>query len=89
MRNFFVKFFSLLIRAYQVCISPFKNPCCRFYPTCSNYALEALQKHGVIKGTYLSAKRIIRCNPLCKGGYDPVPENLTGWKFIKVKAEKN
>ncbi|MBP5588364.1 MAG: membrane protein insertion efficiency factor YidD [Treponema sp.] len=74
MRNFFIKFFSMFIRAYQVCISPFKRPCCRFYPTCSNYALDALKKHGPLKGVYLSTKRILRCNPFCKGGYDPVPD---------------
>ena len=64
----------MFIRAYQVCISPFKRPCCRFYPTCSNYALAALKKHGPLKGVYLSTKRILRCNPFCKGGYDPVPD---------------
>lgn len=74
MRNFFVKIFSLFIRAYQVCISPFKKPCCRFYPSCSNYALEAFKKHGPLKGGWYSFYRIIRCNPFNKGGYDPVPE---------------
>ncbi|MBU3850927.1 MAG: membrane protein insertion efficiency factor YidD [Candidatus Treponema excrementipullorum] len=63
-----------LIRFYQVCISPLFPPSCRFYPTCSNYALEAIQKHGPFKGLYLAVKRILRCNPYCKGGYDPVPE---------------
>ena len=76
-----IKFFTLIIRAYQVCISPLHKPCCRFYPTCSNYALEALKKHGIIKGGWYSFKRIIRCNPFFKGGYDPVPE--------KRKLEKN
>lgn len=74
MRNFFIKFFSLIIRAYQVCISPLHKPWCRFYPTCSNYALEAINKHGIVKGGWYSFRRIVRCNPLCKGGYDPVPE---------------
>ena len=74
MRNFFIKFFSLIIRAYQFCISPLHKPCCRFYPTCSNYALEAINKHGIVKGGGYSFRRIVRCNPLCKGGYDPVPE---------------
>ena len=81
MRNFLIKFFTLIIRAYQVCISPLHKPCCRFYPTCSNYALEALKKHGIIKGGWYSFKRIIRCNPFFKCGYDPVPE--------KRKLEKN
>ncbi|MCR4626304.1 MAG: membrane protein insertion efficiency factor YidD [Treponema sp.] len=73
MRNFFIKFFCFLIRIYQIVISPLKPHCCRFYPTCSNYALEALKKYGPIKGIYLSIKRILKCNPFHKGGYDPVP----------------
>lgn len=63
-----------LIRFYQKCISPFKLPCCRFTPTCSEYAVEAIKVHGSLKGTALAFCRIIRCNPLCRGGYDPVPE---------------
>ena len=63
-----------LILFYQKYISPLKKPCCRFYPTCSNYALEAINKHGIVKGGWYSFRRIVRCNPLCKGGYDPVPE---------------
>ena len=74
MKNFFVKFFCLLIRAYQVCISPLFKPCCKYYPTCSNYALEAFKTHGCIKGGWYTFKRIIRCNPFAKGGFDPVPE---------------
>lgn len=58
---------------YQKYLSPFKKPCCIYYPTCSNYAYEAYKKYGFIKGTYLTAWRIIRCNPFSKGGYDPVP----------------
>lgn len=67
------KFFIGLIKFYRKFISPFKKPCCRFTPTCSEYAVEAFEKYGVIKGLYLSVKRILRCNPFCKGGYDPVP----------------
>ena len=62
-----------LVKFYQVCISPFKPPSCRFTPTCSHYALEAIQKHGPIKGVYLAVRRILRCNPYHEGGYDPVP----------------
>lgn len=62
-----------LIRWYQRCISPHKAPCCRFQPTCSQYALEAIERFGVCKGIRLAAWRILRCNPLCRGGYDPVP----------------
>ena len=65
--------FILLIKFYQLCISPLKPPSCRFTPTCSQYALEALGKHGFFKGTYLAAWRILRCNPWNRGGYDPVP----------------
>ena len=61
------------IRFYQLCISPHTPPSCRFTPTCSNYAIEAIRKHGPIKGTALSAFRILRCNPLGGSGYDPVP----------------
>ncbi len=62
-----------LIRIYQICISPFFPPSCRFYPSCSTYALTAIKTHGAGKGAILAFKRIIRCNPYCKGGYDPVP----------------
>ncbi|MBQ1175459.1 MAG: membrane protein insertion efficiency factor YidD [Treponema sp.] len=67
------KFFCLIIRFYQRFISPLHPACCRFTPTCSQYALEAIQKYGPGKGTFLAIKRILRCNPYSKGGYDPVP----------------
>ncbi|MEE1161503.1 MAG: membrane protein insertion efficiency factor YidD [Acutalibacteraceae bacterium] len=67
-----------LIKFYQKNISPRKISCCRFTPTCSAYAIEAIQKRGAIVGTALSIWRILRCNPLCKGGYDPVPEKRCG-----------
>ena len=63
-----------LITFYRKRISPLKPPCCRFIPTCSAYAIEAIQKRGVIVGLILTTWRILRCNPFCKGGYDPVPE---------------
>lgn len=66
-----------LIKFYQRNISPGKIPCCRFTPTCSAYAIEAINVHGCIKGSLLAVWRILRCNPLCKGGYDPVPEKKT------------
>lgn len=62
-----------LIRFYQLAISPYHKPCCRFTPTCSRYAYEAIVKYGAIKGGYLALKRILRCHPFSKGGYDPVP----------------
>jgi len=63
----------LLIRAYQRAISPLFPPSCRFVPTCSAYAIEALSTHGSLKGSWLTLRRLLRCHPLCKGGYDPVP----------------
>lgn len=63
-----------LIKHYQKNISPTKVSCCRFNPTCSNYAIEAIYEWGVIIGLLLSFYRILRCNPLFKGGYDPVPK---------------
>jgi putative membrane protein insertion efficiency factor len=63
----------LLIRFYQVVISPMKPPTCRFAPTCSAYAAEAIQKHGAIKGGKMALKRIARCHPWGGSGYDPVP----------------
>ena len=63
-----------LIRLYQLLLSPFWGAQCRFHPTCSCYAMEALEKHGAIKGLALSVYRIFRCNPWADGGLDPVPE---------------
>lgn len=67
------KVFVWLIKFYQKLISPLKPPCCRFTPTCSHYATEAFNTHGVIRGFLLTSWRILRCNPFCKGGFDPVP----------------
>jgi len=75
-----------LIKFYRKYISPFKPPSCRFTPTCSAYAIEAIEKHGVLKGLYLSLRRILRCNPLSKGGYDPVPEEFHFF-YAKKKDE--
>lgn len=64
----------MLIRGYQKNISPSLPRSCRFTPTCSEYAIEALEKRGILVGGALAAYRLLRCQPLCKGGYDPVPE---------------
>lgn len=62
------------IKFYRRWISPLKPPSCRFYPTCSAYGLEAVDKHGVLRGGWLTVKRIVKCAPWHPGGYDPVPE---------------
>ena len=62
------------VRIYRKYISPLKGrPTCRYFPTCSQYAIEALEKYGAVKGSYLALRRILRCHPFHKGGYDPVP----------------
>jgi uncharacterized protein len=62
-----------IVRAYQTVISPLLPPSCRYYPSCSNYALEALERHGAWRGGWLAARRVLRCHPLRPGGFDPVP----------------
>ena len=62
-----------VVALYKVLLSPVLPPACRFYPTCSDYAVGAIKKHGPFRGLYMAVKRILRCNPFCEGGYDPVP----------------
>ena len=71
------KIFIGLIRGYKRFISPLFPPSCRYYPTCSNYSVQAIQKHGAIKGSIMGISRILRCHPFVKGGYDPVPEQFS------------
>ncbi|MGH4119134.1 membrane protein insertion efficiency factor YidD [Clostridium sp.] len=66
------KIFILGIKLYRKYISPVKRPCCIFYPTCSQYTLEAIEKYGALKGSIMGVKRILRCHPFNKGGFDPV-----------------
>jgi hypothetical protein len=66
------KFLIGIINLYSCLISPLIGPCCRFYPSCSSYAKEAIAKHGAIKGVIMTAKRLCRCHPYHPGGYDPV-----------------
>ncbi len=66
-----------LVRLYQVAISPLLPPSCRYYPTCSTYAYEALIKHGALLGSLMAIARILRCNPFVHGGVDPVPDYFT------------
>ncbi|UCF20168.1 MAG: membrane protein insertion efficiency factor YidD [Gemmatimonadota bacterium] len=63
----------LLVRGYQVAISPLLPPACRYTPSCSQYAIDALKRHGALKGTWLATRRLARCHPFRSGGYDPVP----------------
>ncbi|MCP5207826.1 MAG: membrane protein insertion efficiency factor YidD [Hahellaceae bacterium] len=75
--------FLLLIKGYQYFLSPIFGTQCRFHPSCSNYAYQAIETHGLFKGLFLTMKRVLRCNPWAKGGLDPVPpcdclaENIT------------
>lgn len=70
----FAYLLSLPVRAYRAALSPWVGHSCRYQPTCSAYALEALEKHGGIRGGYLAAKRVLSCHPLGGSGYDPVPD---------------
>jgi len=70
------RLFSIVIRGYQLLLSPFLGKNCRFYPTCSQYTLESVQRFGVMKGTLLALVRIVKCGPWHPGGYDPVPEKF-------------
>ena len=75
------KFFICIIKVYKKYLSPLKSTKCPYYPSCSDYGLEAIQNHGAIKGGFLALWRILRCNPFSKGGYDPVPKILyTGFR---------
>ena len=71
------RFLMLLVRAYRLLLSPWLGSSCRFEPTCSVYALQALERFGAAKGGYLAAHRLVRCGPWCQGGHDPVPAQAT------------
>lgn len=73
MKTLLAKPLIWLVRAYQLLVSPFLPPSCRFHPSCSHYAVEALERHGPIKGAWLAVRRILRCHPWHPGGHDPVP----------------
>ena len=67
-----------LLRVYRLVISPLFPPCCRYYPSCSAYALQAIRRHGPIRGGWLALKRVARCHPWAPGGHDPVPDHADG-----------
>ena len=83
LRNIVIQILLAPVYFYRFAISPLTPPSCRYTPTCSQYAIEALKKHGPIKGSWLSAKRILSCNPWGGSGYDPVPEPK-----VKVKQDR-
>ena len=82
MKTYLVRLYLFPVRFYRRFISPLTPPCCRFTPTCSAYAVKAVERFGIIKGTVLAVWRILRCNPFCRGGYDDVPEEFS---FVKKK----
>ena len=82
MRTFLVA----LVRAYRLMLSPWLGSACRFTPTCSLYSIEALERHGAARGTYLTVRRIARCNPWCDGGHDPVPPVKDSGLFTRLFA---
>jgi hypothetical protein len=71
-----------LLRAYQYAISPMLGRSCRFFPSCSEYAIEALGRHGALRGSYLAVRRVLRCHPWNPGGYDPVPRTAENSRWI-------
>lgn len=73
-----------IVRLYQLTISKLLPPCCRFYPSCSRYAVTALERFGAVKGGYLTMRRIVRCNPFSAGGSDSVPERFT----LRLRRER-
>lgn len=87
LKNVFTWILLVPVYFYRLAISPLLPPSCRYTPTCSQYTVEALKKHGPFRGLYLSVKRIVRCNPWGGSGYDPVPEPNPKKKKDKTKAE--
>ena len=83
------KILIAIIRLYQKYLSPMKRTECPYVPSCSCYGLEAVEKHGALKGGLLAFWRVLRCNPFSKGGYDPVPDDLREMNFVKMKFISN
>lgn len=83
MKKVLIEFFLLPVHVYRKLISPFIPPRCRYYPTCSTYALTSVRRFGPIKGGWLALRRIVRCNPWSAGGIDPVPESYAFFKGRK------
>jgi uncharacterized protein len=81
------RFLRAGVMAYRLTLKPWLGQACRFEPTCSQYALDALDRHGAAGGAYLAARRILRCSPFCQGGCDPVPAELTLFSFLSSPKE--
>ena len=86
--NFLQKTLILPIKFYQYAIRPYLGERCRFHPSCSCYSEQAIACHGIAKGLYLTMYRILRCHPFCKGGFDPVPDEVTCKKIKKSNLSK-
>ena len=80
MTNLTLKLVKTIHKGYKLLLSPLFGDVCRFYPYCSDYAVEAIEKHGFWRGAMLATKRVVRCNPRCEGGFDPVPPATTNSK---------
>lgn len=81
--------FLIFIKFYQKAISPFIGSNCRFYPTCSHYGYEAIVKHGLMKGIWMTTKRIAKCHPFHPGGFDPVPDKIIKVDLLTNSENKN
>ena len=73
----------LVVRAYRAVLGPLLGGACRFHPSCSHYAIEAIERHGAGRGAWLAAKRLLRCRPFAMGGYDPVPDEIPALRSIE------
>ena len=73
-----------LVKGYRFVLSPWLGGACRFYPTCSEYSIQALQQHGAASGVYLTLARLARCHPWCNGGGDPVPQQMPRWRHTAL-----
>ena len=80
------KLLMLLVKGYRLILSPWLGSSCRFTPTCSAYALDALESHGAAKGSYLTLRRLSRCHPWCVGGHDPVPKAQNATNTLSTKS---
>jgi hypothetical protein len=86
MKNFLIEIFLLPLKFYRKFVSPLIPPRCKYYPTCSTYALGAVRRFGIIKGSWLALKRVVRCNPWSLGGIDPVPEEYSYFEKWRKKS---